>query len=125
MYRTVQSLVIGLVLLLSVTSAVAVHPIRVVGSGDDIHLDPRSIPSEIQSGYQVYTRSCLGCHGEERIITTLKSGKSPITGQQYGEREFREKIIRILRGSKTDLDRDDARELLFFFSYLITRARIV
>lgn len=107
-----------------ISPAGATTVVRVLGAGDDIRLDPRSIPVEIQTGYRALTQFCLECHGEERIITTLRTGKSPVTRQPYGEREFREKIVKVLRSSKTDLNRDAAKELLHFFTYLINRTRI-
>lgn len=97
---------------------------KVVGSSDNQAFDPRSIPAEIQPGYLALKVYCIECHAEERIITTLKTGKSPVTRQPYGEKDFRDKVVKILRGSKTELDRSSAKDLVNFFTFIINNGRI-
>lgn len=102
----------------------AAQTLRVTVSEGEMTFDPRTIPSEIQPHYMLFKKFCLDCHGEGRVILTLRTRRSPVTGERYGEEEFRQKIVRILRGSKNDLDREAAKELITFFSYLINRATI-
>lgn len=101
------------------------YEIRVLGAGNEVELDPSSIPAELRSGYLVMKKYCMSCHGEERIISTLRAGISPVTKQPYGDAEFRDKIIKIMRSSRADLDRSHAKELIDFFTIILHRARLV
>ncbi len=98
--------------------------VKVVGSGNDVEFDPRTIPAEMQPGYLTMKVYCIGCHGQERMITTLKTGISPVTKHTYGEVEFRDKIIKIMRSPKSNLDASHAKTLTEFFHFLINKAHL-
>jgi hypothetical protein len=59
------------------------------------------------------------------MVSTVKNGVSPVTKHPYGEAEFREKIIKIMRSPKSNLDAHNAKVLTDFFTYLLTKAKIV
>jgi hypothetical protein len=105
-------------------AAEKLHQIKIIGSGNHVEFDSLTIPPEMQSGYLSMKIYCLGCHGQERMITTLRTGVSPVTKQPYGEVEFHDKIIKIMRGSHADLDRDHAKTLAEFFHFLSKKAHI-
>lgn len=113
-----------LVILVAPPSAFSKDLVRIIDSGGELRFDPTSIPENLRAGYRAYRTYCLECHGEERIIVTLRTGRSTVTGETYGEQEFRQKIVKVLRGG-TDLDRESAREIYRFFSHLIRRAKLV
>jgi hypothetical protein len=98
--------------------------VRINGSGNDVELDPRTIPAEMQQGYLAMKTFCISCHGQERMITTLRTGISPVTQHPYGEAEFADKIIKIMRSPKSPLDRNNAKVLTEFFHYLINKTRL-
>ena len=98
------------------------HQVRILGAGNEVELDPATIPPEMQPGYQSMKMHCLGCHGQERMITTLRTGISPVTKLPYKEVEFRDKTIKIMRGSHASLDREHAKVLIDFFTFLVKKA---
>jgi hypothetical protein len=100
------------------------HQIKILGSGTEVELDPQSIPVEMQQGYLAMKLHCLSCHGQERMITTLRTGISPVTKHAYGEVEFHDKIIKVMRSSRADLDRSHAKTLTDFFHFLIKKAHL-
>jgi hypothetical protein len=101
------------------------HQIRTLGSGNDVEFDPQSIPVEMQTAYLVTKVQCTGaCHSQERLITTLRTGTSPVTKQPYGQAEFRDKIIKIMRSPKSTLTRDTAKIVTDFFDFLTTKATL-
>jgi hypothetical protein len=107
-----------------VVAADKLHLVKVTGSGNDVVMDPRSLPQEMQKGYLAMQMFCESCHGQERMITTLRTGISPVTKLPYGEAEFDDKIIKIMRSPKSPLDRNNAKILTEFFHFLITKARL-
>lgn len=98
--------------------------VKILGSGNDLEFDPRTIPAELQQGYLTMKMYCVHCHGQERMITTLRTGISPVTKHPYGEAEFRDKIIKIMRSPKSQLDANHAKTLTEFFHYLLTKATV-
>ena len=94
-------------------------PVKVIGSGNDVEFDSRTIPADMQKGYLAMKMFCLECHGQERMITTLKTGVSPVTKLPYKEAEFKDKIVKIMRSPKSNLDAGNAKILTDFFHYLI------
>jgi hypothetical protein len=98
--------------------------VKVVGNGNDVEFDPRTIPADMQKGYLAMQMFCESCHGQERMISTLRTGISPVTKHPYGEAEFNDKIIKIMRSPKSTLDRNNAKTLTEFFHFLITKARL-
>lgn len=126
MQKIVSVFLIVLVLAVNGFAATAGKPVvvKILSSGNDVEFDPRTIPAELQQGYLTMKAYCVSCHGQERMITTLRTGISPVTKYPYGETEFRDKIIKIMRSPKSQLDANHAKTLTEFFHYLLTKASI-
>ena len=123
-YLMIALAILLLQLTMNPSYATDLHRVKVLGSGNDVELDSRSIPPEMQPGYLAMKMHCVSCHGQERMITTLRTGISPVTREPYGEVDFRDKIIKIMRKPGADLDRDHAKALTDFFLFLLHKSRL-
>jgi mono/diheme cytochrome c family protein len=94
--------------------------LRVIRHGDIVEIDPAGIPPAQRDGYAILRKHCVDCHGQDRIIEALQSGKSR-SGNVYGEEEFHHKVTQILRRPGVGMDRDDARKLDELLIFLVRK----
>lgn len=105
-----------------VSAAEKPYVLKVVRKGDAPTIDPSAFPKEMQEAYRIMTDRCLKCHGQDRIIEALKTGKSR-TGTPYGESSFHEKIIHMLRQGGIGMSHEEAKKLTEFFSFLTQKVK--
>lgn len=92
--------------------------LKVVKHGDNVEIDPTGFSPTLKEGYVVLQRHCTECHGQDRIIEALQTGKSR-SGHAYGEEEFHHKVTQILRRPGVGMSRDDARKLEEMLVFLV------
>src|SRR5690242_17333625 len=90
---------VGLAVLLVMQVAGAAdkpYVLKVINKGDIQEIDPAAFPKDMRDAYKVMTSHCQECHGQDRIIEVLRTGHSR-TGTPYGEKNFHEKIVHMMR----------------------------
>ena len=104
----------------AVSSVGASTPMRVMGSGEDMEIDPASVPAHLREGYAIMERTCLACHGEERFLELVKDCREQKnSSRSYCEQEVRQAVGHNLRRPGVDLDREDTRKLFEFFEQVL------
>ena len=98
------------------------YVLKLLKRGNSVEIDPATFPKEMQEGYRLMTVHCTECHEQDRIIEVLHTGKSR-RGTPYGEQNFHEKIIHVMRMGGVAMSRDDAKKLSDFFTFLVTRVK--
>jgi hypothetical protein len=119
-------MLIALAMLVSVGRAGAAekpYVLKIIKKGEVQEIDPSAFPKEMRDAYKVLTEHCLECHGQDRIIEVLRTGKSR-TGTVYGEKNFHEKVLHMMRQGGVGMSRDDARMLTEFFTFLTAKVKI-
>ena len=97
-------------------------PLKVVKNGTNPEIDPIGFAPAQKEGYTILKKYCVECHGQDRIIEALQTGKSR-TGGHYGEEEFHQKVTQILRRPGVGMSRDDARKLDELLIFLVSGTR--
>lgn len=98
------------------------YVLKVVRKGETQTMDPTAFPKEMQDAYRIMVERCLHCHGQDRIIGALQTGKSR-TGTPYGEKSFHEKIVHMLRQGGVGMSHEEAKKLTEFFTFLTEKVK--
>lgn len=116
MKRVVTAIVF---LCLTVTTSSLANVIKTVGSGTDINFDPAIVSLEHQKSYQIMTRKCATCHGMDRIVLSVLTGKAQVTKQPFDREQAAGYGIRLMRMHDTGLKREEIRDVIRLLQWLI------
>jgi len=93
--------------------------LKTVGSGTGVNFDPDIISQEHQKSYQIMTQKCTTCHGMDRIVLTVLSGKAQVTKQPFDREQAAGYGIRLMRMHNTGLKREEIRDVIRLLQWLI------
>jgi len=116
MKRAVTAIVL---LCLAVAVPSQANVIKTIGSGADITFDPSIVPLEHQKSYQIMTRKCTTCHGMDRIVLSVLTGKAQVTKQPFDREQAAGYGIRLMRMKNTGLKREEIRDVIRLLQWLI------
>jgi hypothetical protein len=108
-----------LVLLLVLVTTPALAGLRVVGSGEAMHLDPAAFPSAMKSNYDVMRVRCIKCHTLERTIVAIKTGIAPISGQPFDRNAVKAYGIKMLRKPDSNMNKAEVKACCDLMNYLL------
>ncbi|QEM68371.1 hypothetical protein FO488_09470 [Geobacter sp. FeAm09] len=111
--------VIACLLWVSVAAPSHARNIKTVGSGPTINFDPAMIPLEHQESYQIMGKKCTTCHGMDRIVLTILTGKAQVTKQPFDREQAAGYGIRLIRMHNTGLKKEEIRDVIRMLQWLI------
>ena len=99
---------------------VQVHAkIKTVGTGDKINFDQSQIPADMKSAFEIMKVKCIQCHTMERTVISIQSGIAPVTGQPFDKNATKSYGIKMLRKPKSNMSRDDVKQVVGLLNYLL------
>ena len=116
---------IKMLVLLALLSIVAtpVHAkIRAVGKGDKMNFDSSQIPADLKGAFEIMKVKCIQCHTQERTVIAIQTGIAPVTGQPFDKQATKAYGIKMLRKPKSNMTRDDVKQVVNLMNYLIDEA---
>ena len=93
--------------------------LKVVGSGDSMHLDPSVLPSAIKANYEIMRVKCVKCHTLERTIVAIKTGVAPISGQPFDKGAVKAYGIKMLRKPDSNMSKAEVKVCVDLMNYLL------
>ena len=118
--RIIVSLII--VALLVTVSIPAQAKIRAVGKGDKMNFDPSQIPPDLKGAFEIRKVKCVQCHTQERTVLAIQTGIAPVTGQPFDKQATKAYGIKMLRKPKSNMSREDVKQVVNLMNYLIDEA---
>lgn len=111
------------VALLGVALAFPAHAaINAVGKGDKMNFDPAQIPADMKGAFEVMKVKCIQCHTQERTVIAIQSGIAPVTGQPFDKQATKAYGIKMLRKPKSNMSREEVKQVVNLMNYLIDEA---
>lgn len=83
----------------------------VMGEGDALVFDPKSVPANQKLGYTLMLEHCNKCHNQERIVKYLQN---ITTNGQDGEKLLQSLIAKKVRMTGTKLNKGEGKSILEF-----------
>lgn len=96
--------------------------IKSVGKGDRMNFDPSQIPADMKSAFVIMKVKCTQCHTQERTVIAIQTGIAPVTGQPFDKQATKAYGIKMLRKPKSNMTRDDIKQVVNLMNYLIDEA---
>lgn len=96
--------------------------IKTVGSGDKITFDPAQIPADKKGAFEIMKVKCIQCHTMERTVISIQSGIAPVTGQPFDKNATKSYGIKMLRKPKSNMSRDDVKQVVDLLNYLLDQS---
>jgi len=109
-------------LLVAAISVQADARISAIGKGDKMNFDPAQIPADLKPAFQVMNVKCIQCHTQERTVISIQTGIAPVTGQPFDKQATKAYGIKMLRKPKSNMSRDEVRQVVSLMNYLIDEA---
>jgi len=116
---------IKLIVLLVLFTVVAtpVHAkIRAVGKGDKMNFDPAQIPADLKGAFEIMKVKCVQCHTQERTVIAIQTGIAPVTGQPFDKQATKAYGIKMLRKPKSNMTREEVKQVVNLMNFLIDEA---
>lgn len=112
-----------ILLALLVAVSTPVHAkIKSVGKGDKMNFDPSQIPADMKTAFEIMKIKCIQCHTQERTVIAIQTGIAPVTGQPFDKQATKAYGIKMLRKPKSNMTRDDIKQVVNLMNYLIDEA---
>ena len=109
-----------LTLLLVSLSATAAHAgLKVVGKGDNMHLDPSAFPPAMKANYEVVRVKCVKCHTLERTIVAIQTGVAPISGQPFDRNATKAYGVKMLRKPDSNMSKPEVKASVELLNFLL------
>jgi hypothetical protein len=96
--------------------------INAIGKGDKMNFDPAQIPADLKPAFEVMKVKCIQCHTMERTVISIQTGIAPVTGQPFDKQATKAYGIKMLRKPKSNMNRDEVRQVVNLMNYLIDEA---
>ena len=96
--------------------------IRSVGKGDKMNFDPSQIPADMKGAFEIMKVKCIQCHTQERTVIAIQTGIAPVTGQPFDKQATKAYGIKMLRKPKSNMNRDEVKQVVNLMNYLIDEA---
>jgi len=96
--------------------------IKTVGSGDKMNFDPSQIPADMRGAFEIMKVKCIQCHTQERTVIAIQTGIAPVTGQPFDKQATKAYGIKMLRKPKSNMTREDVKQVVNLMNYLIDEA---
>ncbi len=110
-------------LILLVVATTPVHAkIRAVGKGDKLNFDPSQIPADLRGAFEIMKVKCVQCHTQERTVIAIQTGIAPVTGQPFDKQATKAYGIKMLRKPKSNMTRDEVKQVVNLMNFLIDEA---
>jgi hypothetical protein len=65
---------------------------------------------------------CIQCHTQERTVIAISTGIAPVTGQPFDKQATKAYGIKMLRKPKSNMSRDEVKQVVNLMNYLIDEA---
>ncbi len=118
--RLITALAVSLLVL---TLALPSHArIRAIGKGDKMNFDPTQVPSDMKGAFEIMKVKCIQCHTQERTVIAIQTGIAPVTGQPFDKQATKAYGIKMLRKPKSNMTRDDVKQVVNLMNFLIDEA---
>lgn len=114
--------VLPVVVLLCLIGSAAHAGLRVIGKGDNMHLDPSGFPPAMKSAYEIMRVKCVKCHTLERTIVAITTGVAPISGQPFDRSATKAYGIKMLRKPDSNMNKQEVKAVVELMNYLIDEA---
>lgn len=113
-----------LLVLVMVTAfaSLAEAKIRSVGKGDKMNFDPAQIPADLKAAFEIMKVKCIQCHTQERTVIAIQTGIAPVTGQPFDKQATKAYGIKMLRKPKSNMSRDEVKQVVNLMNFLIDEA---
>jgi hypothetical protein len=111
-----------IVALFATASTEAHAKIRSVGKGDKMNFDPSQIPSDLKGAFEIMKVKCIQCHTQERTVIAIQTGIAPVTGQPFDKQATKAYGIKMLRKPKSNMTREEVKQVVNLMNYLIDEA---
>lgn len=97
------------------THAMASEHIKTIGNGDTEEIDTKGFSAEQTKGYEYIKTYCVGCHSQQRIISSLNNWLT-LSEAEYSS-TLKEMIAKKMRLSNGDITRQASQKIFdFLFS---------
>lgn len=96
--------------------------IRAVGRGEKMNFDPTQIPADLKGAFEVMKVKCIQCHTQERTVIAIQTGIAPVTGQPFDKQATKAYGIKMLRKPKSNMTREEVKQVVNLMNYLIDEA---
>lgn len=111
-----------LLTLVAVTTTPVHAKIRSVGKGDKMNFDPSQIPADLRGAFEIMKVKCIQCHTQERTVIAIQTGIAPVTGQPFDKQATKAYGIKMLRKPKSNMTREDVKQVVNLMNFLIDEA---
>ena len=96
--------------------------IKSVGKGDKMNFDQSQIPADLKNAFEIMKVKCIQCHTQERTVIAIQTGIAPVTGQPFDKQATKAYGIKMLRKPKSNMTRDDIKQVVNLMNFLIDEA---
>jgi mono/diheme cytochrome c family protein len=114
--------VLLVVMMVAAFTGLAEARIRSVGKGDKMNFDPTQIPGDLKTAFEIMKVKCIQCHTQERTFIAIQTGIAPVTGQPFDKQATKAYGIKMLRKPKSNMSRDEVKQVVNLMNYLIDEA---
>jgi hypothetical protein len=96
--------------------------INSIGKGDKMNFDPAQIPADLKPAFETMKVKCIQCHTMERTVISIQTGIAPVTGQPFDKQATKAYGVKMLRKPKSNMNREEVRQVVNLMNYLIDEA---
>jgi uncharacterized membrane protein len=96
--------------------------IKSVGKGDKMNFDPSQIPADFKPAFEIMKIKCISCHTQERTVIAIQTGIAPVTGQPFDKQATKAYGIKMLRKPKSNMSREEIKQVVNLMNFLIDEA---
>jgi hypothetical protein len=97
--------------------------LKIIGSGNAMRLDPSGFPPDMKERYEkIMEVRCVRCHSLERVITALKTGVAPISGQTFDKITTEAYSIRMMRMPNSQMTKEETKAVIELLNFLLDEA---
>jgi hypothetical protein len=87
-----------------------------------MNFDPSQIPADMKGAFEIMKVKCIQCHTQERTVIAIQTGIAPVTGQPFDKQATKAYGIKMLRKPKSNMNRDEVKQVVNLMNYLIDEA---
>jgi len=116
-----RMLVVSL-LIFAAMSVQAHAKVKTVGSGDKMNFDSSQIPADLKPAFEIMKVKCIQCHTQERTVIAIQTGIAPVTGQLFDKQATKAYGVKMLRKPKSNMTKEDVKQVVNLMNYLLDEA---
>ena len=94
------------------------NQLKIIRSGKNLDVDPNHFNEAQTLQYGVFKQRCSQCHEISRPLQAVESGISPVSHQNFGLKEIKRYVIKMMRKPNSGITKPEAKQIILFLRNL-------